>query len=122
MLGSMAWDSVGKRVILFGGGYISAYKSGGSNTKILAPNGKPWMPADWTLSEKRATWAFDPETLRWKKIATGSASFNQFYESAGVLSRKSRLWLVRRAVSLWNTATGFPASRLRQSPRMSSLY
>lgn len=85
MLGTMAWDPVGKRVILFGGGYISAFKSGGGNTKITALNGKPWSPADWTLSEKRATWAFDPETRRWKKIATGSVSFNRLHESAGRL-------------------------------------
>jgi hypothetical protein len=85
MLGSMAWDPVGKRVILFGGGYISAYKTNPQNSKGNVLKGKPWLPADWTMDEKRATWAFNPTTRTWSKIATGSASFRKHHEASGEL-------------------------------------
>ncbi|WP_263771535.1 Kelch repeat-containing protein [Propionivibrio soli] len=83
MLGSMAWDPIGKRVILFGGGYISAYKATIGNTQNMQSGplkGKPWMPADWTMALKRSTWAFDPETNKWSRIETGSAGFREHHE------------------------------------------
>ena len=79
MLGSMAWDAVGKRVIFFGGGYISAYKAAAAKPKSPPAHGKPWMPADWTMAEKRATWAFDPATLAWSRVITGSESFRDHH-------------------------------------------
>ncbi len=88
MLGSMAWDPVGKRVILFGGGYISAYKTMPDYLKANVLKGKPWLPADWTMAEKRATWAFDPATRVWSKITTGSESFRKHHETGDGLVRQ----------------------------------
>lgn len=76
MLGSMAWDPVGKRAILFGGGYISAHKPPPpTQPRPASLKGKPWTPADWNPAEKRATWAFDPASLTWSKLSTGSLGF-----------------------------------------------
>jgi len=82
MLGSMAWDAVGKRVILFGGGYISAHKPAADYIKGDMLKGKPWPADEWTMAEKRATWAFDPATKIWSKLATGSSSFRKQHETA----------------------------------------
>ena len=76
MLGALAWDPVKNRVILFGGGYIGAYKSPGTdNSTVPPPLGKPWTPQMWTPAERRGTWAFDPEKTTWKRIVTGSEPF-----------------------------------------------
>lgn len=83
MLGSMAWDPVKQRAILFGGGYISANKAA-SDPKAVPP-GKPWTRADWTMDVKRATWAFDPKTKRWSRLATGSERFRALHARAWVL-------------------------------------
>ena len=78
MLGTMAWDPVKKRVILFGGGYISAAKGAGGDTGVTAkPLGTPWTRGTWTMAEKRATWAFDPEKKAWSKVVTGSDKFRE---------------------------------------------
>lgn len=84
MLGSLAWDPVKQRVILFGGGYISAYKvayQSSSNAKPKSP-GKAWTPARWTMEEKRATWAFDPQKKSWSKLVTGSEKFRALHARA----------------------------------------
>ncbi len=88
MLGSMAWDPVGKRVILFGGGYISAYKTQPDYIRGNALKGRPWSPSAWTMAEKRATWAFDPATRTWSKIDTGSAAFRDRHRAGEELLGK----------------------------------
>lgn len=80
MLGSMAWDSVKQRVILFGGGYISAFKGSG-DTKV-SPLGKAWTPARWTMEEKRATWTFDPQKNVWNTVVTGSEKIRALHTRA----------------------------------------
>lgn len=85
MLGSLAWDPVGQRVILFGGGYISAYKSKPTYIKGDVLRGKPWSPDAWTMAEKRATWAFDPVAGSWSRLVTGSASFIALHERSTAL-------------------------------------
>lgn len=85
MLGSMAWDPLGKRVILFGGGYISAHKKQADYIKGDMLKGKPWLADDWTPAEKRATWAFDPATKTWSKITTGSPTFRRQHDAAYAL-------------------------------------
>lgn len=86
MLGTMAWDPVGQRVILFGGGYISAYKEPQPYIKSDMVRGKPWLPKDWTLEEKRATWAFDPASRTWSRIVTGSESFRNHFAYSNILN------------------------------------
>ncbi len=86
MLGSMAWDPIGKRVILFGGGYISAHKGRPDYIKGDVLKGKPWQPGAWDMAEKRATWAFDPTGKTWSRIATGSDGFRSNHERSGTLT------------------------------------
>lgn len=76
MLGTMAWDPVKKRVILFGGGYISAHKGAAPDSGVKDKGlGAAWTPSKWTAAEKRATWAFDPAKKAWGKVVTGSEKF-----------------------------------------------
>ena len=71
MLGSMAWDPLNKEAILFGGGYIHAYKKGKKNYET--PQGA-WKPGDW---DRRGTWAYDPRKNRWRKLKTASEDMYQ---------------------------------------------
>lgn len=80
MLGSMAWDPVKKRVILFGGGYISAYKRRPASGKA-GPIGEPWTPTKWNMEERRATWGFDPVKKAWSKIVTGSERLRELHKT-----------------------------------------
>ncbi len=80
MLGSMAWDPVRQRVILFGGGYISAYKGG---------HATPWNRQTWDDQAKRDTWAFDPETRVWRKLVTGSAGLRAGFDAVTELFRRA---------------------------------
>jgi PcRGLX-like protein C-terminal alpha/alpha toroid domain/PcRGLX-like N-terminal RIFT barrel domain/PcRGLX-like protein central beta sandwich domain/Galactose oxidase, central domain len=77
MLGSLAWDPVKERVILFGGGYISAYK---------LSNATPWNIRSWDDAAKRATWAFNPVTRSWEQLQTGSARLHDLFGQAGAIS------------------------------------
>ncbi|MFW6159198.1 MAG: hypothetical protein ACOC8E_07565, partial [Planctomycetota bacterium] len=84
MLGSVAWDPAKKRVILFGGGYISAYKRRKDEAARL---GKPWTPEEW-YGEQRSTWAFDPAKGSWSKVATGSDTFRKHFAACKALDPK----------------------------------
>ncbi|MCX7671488.1 MAG: hypothetical protein N2439_15635, partial [Anaerolineae bacterium] len=68
MLGSMAWDPVGKRAILFGGGYIQAYCARPGDIKQDRPP-DCWTPDRW---DRRGTWAYDPARNEWSKLETAS--------------------------------------------------
>lgn len=90
MLGALAWEPVKEQVILFGGGYLNAYKRTGRNVRLadeLTPvRGEPWTAERWTATQQRATWAFNPDTSTWRELTTGSASFRQHFAAAEALT------------------------------------
>lgn len=102
MLGSMAWDPVGKRVILFGGGYISAYKGDRADSGSTGkPLGDPWSPMKWWSGYQRATWAFDPAKAAWSEVATGSKAFRNIHaEAAAFDQRMIDLLALARGIAL----------------------
>jgi outer membrane murein-binding lipoprotein Lpp len=101
MLGSMAWEPVKKRVILFGGGYISAHKRepNYAKTKGTSASGTPWSRKQWTFAEKRATWAFDPAKKAWSKVITGSKELRAAHA-------KCREFFSKRATELFGAVRG----------------
>lgn len=83
-LGAMAWDPVHKRAILFGGGYLCAYK-----TELLSGfkplQEQPWTPDKW---DQRGTWAFDPQAGAWSKLTVGSEPFRARFTAGSDLQNR----------------------------------
>jgi hypothetical protein len=97
MLGAMAWDPVNREAILFGGGYISAYKAGGRSDVKQEKQPDAWTPDTW---DRRGTWAFNPAKKTWRKLETASkevAEANARLMDAGKELRT--LWGATRGVA-----------------------
>jgi len=92
MLGSMAWDPVNGQAILFGGGYIQAYKARRGQKRPA----DAWKPKDW---DRRGTWAYDPRANTWQKLQTASPEVAAAYNALTDLRE-------RDLRSLWGACRG----------------
>ena len=97
MLGTMAWNPVSEEAILFGGGYISAYKAGGRSDVKQELQPDAWTPDRW---DRRGTWAYSPKLNRWRKLETGSSDLITAYNRLLTEGLELRtLWGATRGVA-----------------------